>query len=197
MNRMLSIMLMLAGMGPAAIPAQAGEAGRGATGAKAEVIAAFDRLGTARSYRAEVEDRGAGNGPMRIEHVAPDRFRIQMDDAIQTIIGNEMHVQVEGQTHRLPVPPGSIDGIVGQWRHAARMTALPSTRVESQGRERIDGVDAVRFRITNGETDNGSATVWIADGYPRRIVIVGDSDEEVIFRYTDLNSTAIRIEPPR
>lgn len=202
MARVLPMMFLLAGLGSASLAVQAGEAGRaggtsGAGGAKAEVIAAFERLGAVRSYRAVVEDRGAGTGTMRIEHVAPDRFRLAVDEGIQTIIGTDMYMQMEGRTHRLPAQPGMIDGVLGQWRHAARMTALPSTRVEARGRERIDGVDAARFHIANSEVGEGSASVWIADGYPVRIEMTGADGGVVSFRYSDINSTAIRIDPPR
>jgi hypothetical protein len=177
-------------------------AGPGTASARAELVAAFERLAAARSYRAVIEgDEASGQERVQLEYVAPDRLRATTAEGVQTIIGGEMHLQIDGQHLRQPAPAGVLDGLLGQWRHAARMLELASTRVESMGREQLEGRAATRYRIANDEAGGALGLVWVADGYPVRIDThdAGTSaaaNDRVSLHYSHINDPGLRIEPP-
>lgn len=169
---------------------------------KADVVAAFGRLGVARSYRAVIEgNEASGQERLQIEYVAPDRLRATTADGVQTIIGDDMYLQFEGRMMRHPVRPGALDGLRDQWKIAARMLDLSTTTVEAIGSERIDGEDTRKYRIANDDAGGGLGTVWIGDGYPLRIETRdasagGGADEVVTMHYSQINDPGLRIEPP-
>lgn len=172
-----------------------------AASAKSEVARAFERLAVARSYRAATEgNEASGQEHLQIEYVAPDRARISTRDGVQTIVGSDMHMQVEGQSIRQTVPAGVLDALLGQWKLAAQMLELPSTRVEAIGSERIDGRDTPGYRVSNAEMDGGTAVVWISEGYPVRIDMHGEgspgSSELVSMHYSHINDPDLRVDLP-
>lgn len=166
---------------------------------KSEVIAAFGRLGAARSYRAVTEgNEASGQERLQIEYLAPDRLRVTTADGVQTIIGEDMYLQIDGGVSKQPVRAGVFDLLRGQWTHIARMLELPSTTVEAAGSERVDGREARKYRIFNAEAGGSLGTIWLSDGYPLRIETQReeDPDEIVNMRYSHINHPDIRIDPP-
>lgn len=208
---LLAAMLLACGPQPQAGGATgAGGAAAGVAGTapgavaapKAEVTAAFERLAAAQSYRAIIEgDEASGQERLELEYVAPDRLRVTTADGVQTIIGGEMHLQVDERTTRHPVPPGMLDALLGQWRHVARMLGLPSVRVDSLGRERLEGYVATKYRIATPEAGGPPGTVWVAGGYPVRIDFHADESALmasglVSLHYSHIDDPDLRIEPP-
>jgi hypothetical protein len=169
---------------------------------KAEVIAAFDRLGAARSYRAVIEgNEVSGQERLQIDFVAPDRARVTHAEGVQTIIGADMYLEFEGQKVKQPVQAGALDGLSGQWKHVARLLTLPSISVESAGSERIDGQDTRKYRVSSAEMGGNVGVVWIGDGYPVRIDTLGEAEPDGTqpverMRYSHINDPGVRVEPP-
>lgn len=167
-----------------------------------DVVAAFDRLGSARSYRMVTEgNEASGQERLEVDYVAPDRLRVANADGVQTIIGGDMYLQIEGRTMKHPASAGALDGLLGQWKHVARMLQLPSITVEAIGRDRIDGKETRMYRVSSGEAGDGFGTVWIGDGYPLRIEMRNDTaadgaGEVVTMRYSQINDPGLRVDPP-
>lgn len=182
-----------------ATPAMAGDR---MDASKSDVVAAFQRLGDARSYRMVTEgNEASGQERLEIDFVAPDRLRGATADGVQTIIGGDMYLQIEGRTMKHPARAGAFDGLLGQWKNAARMLELSSTTVEAIGSDRIDGKDTRRYRISNAEAGGGLGTVWIGDGYPLRLETrdetAGDGTGGVVtMHFSQINDPDLRIDPP-
>lgn len=166
--------------------------------ARAALIAALERLAAASSYRASIEDDA--DGPTRIElvFVAPDRLRARTAEGVQTLIGSEVYLEIDGQVHRQAVPPGALDGLRGQWSHAVRMLQMPGMRVVAEPLEPGDapGARRVRARWAGGE---GFARVLLVDGHPVQVDLhEGDARQAGVtrMRYSAINDPALRIEAP-
>jgi hypothetical protein len=174
----------------------------GATGDRAVIIDAFERLGRARSYRMVTEgNEASAQEYLLVEFVAPDRVRATNADGAQTIIGSDMYLQIEGQVMKHPLRPGALDGLVGMWQHAARMMQLASMSVQVVGNERIDGQDASKYRVSNPELGSEVGLLWISNGYPLRIDWYGEDGQHggqdiVSMRFSRIDDPSLRIDPP-
>ncbi len=171
-------------------------AGIGATPHEA-VAASMDRFLTARSFHASMDMQAAQ--PMRVEmdFVAPDRYRMQMPEATQVVIGDTMYMQARGEVVSMPLPAGAL----GTWRDPLKMQAgKEAMTVTALGTERLDGRQARKFQVRHGAPDNSELTYWIgADDLPLQLVHGGTSESgpfTMTIRYSRFDDPSISIQPP-
>ncbi|MBX3724344.1 MAG: hypothetical protein KF823_00310 [Xanthomonadales bacterium] len=166
--------------------------------ARAALVAALERLAAASSYRATIEDDADVPTRIELEFVAPDRLRARTAEGVQTLIGSDMYLELDGQMHRQALTPGALDALRGQWSHAVRMLQLPGLRVVTEAPEAGDppGARRVRARWAGGE---GFARVLMVEGHPVQVDLHPDDDRQAgvtRMRYFAINDPALRIEAP-
>lgn len=164
---------------------------------KNEVVAAFQRLADARSYRAVIDGNAASEQErLQLDYVAPDRLRVVHAEGVQTIIGTDMYLEMEGRTMKQPVRAGLYEGQLGMWKLTAQVIGLDSTIVELVGSERIDGQEMRQYRIVNPEfgMDGEQGMVWVGDSSLRVDMIDGEAVTHV--HYSHINDSAVRVDPP-
>lgn len=166
--------------------------------ARDEVMAASKRMLAAGSYHARVvTDNGTQDFTMEIDYVAPDRYRTVLPVGTQVIIGDTMHMTMQGRSMQMKVPPGTID----QWRDPARLEQYAATmQVESLGSDTVDGKGATKYRTTYADQAQKPVTTWIGDdGYPLRVEADGElqgKPSKTVITYSRFNDPSIRIEAP-
>ena len=138
-------------------------------GPKEELKAATDRMLAARSWQADMVTEGAAGGPVATtaEFVAPDRYRIRNPQGTQLIIGNTMHMTLQGRTMSVPLPPDAL----AQWRDPAKLDqAAAKTSVTALGSEAVGGKPARKYQTRNADAPAQTVLVWVgADGYPAKM----------------------------
>ena len=77
-----------------------------------EMKASMDKFLKAKSFHAVMDMQGAQSMAIEMDFVAPDRYRMKMPAGTQVIIGDTMHMQVEGRSMKMPLPKGTLT----QWR---------------------------------------------------------------------------------
>jgi len=133
-----------------------------------------------------------------MDFVAPDRYRMQMPMGTQVIIGDTMHMSVQGRSMKVPMPEGTLS----QWRDPVKLAENQATmNVESLGRESVDGVAARKYVVHNTQPQPSDVTMWIGgDGLPLQIQHTSSAEGKtanVKIRYTRYNDPSIRIDPPK
>ena len=182
----------------AATQAEAAPAPAASGSARGTVLAAGERFLTARSYHATIAtDMGARNFTMDVDYVAPDRYRMTMPMGTQTIIGDTMHMQVQGRTMTAPVPAGTTD----QWRDPNKLQAnAAGMQAESLGSDAVDGRPATKYRITHQDPALKPSLLWIgAEGYPVRVEADGEFQgqaSKTVITYSRFNDASIKIDAP-
>lgn len=168
------------------------------TDAKADVVAAGGRFLAARSYHATIATTNAQRDfTMDVDFVAPDRYRMAMPMGTQTIIGDTMHMQLQGRTMTAPVPPGTTE----QWRDPNQLQAnTAGLRAEALGPDTVDGTRARKYRITHDDPALRPSLLWIGeDGYPLRVEADGEFQgvpSKTVITYSRFDDPAIRVDPP-
>lgn len=166
--------------------------------AKDEVMAAGKRMLAASSYHATIAtDNGAQDFTMEIDYVAPDRYRMVMPMGTQVIIGDTMHMTMQGRSMQMQVPPGTVD----QWRDPTKLEQYAATmQVESLGSDTVDGKGATKYRTSYADQAQEPVTTWIGDdGYPLRVEADGELQgrpSKTVITYSRFNDPSIRIEAP-
>lgn len=168
-------------------------------GPREEVNESIAKFAAARSYHADMEIAGATPVTGQLDFVAPDRYRMSMSGmGEQTIIGDTMHLNIQGQTMQVPLPKGTLS----QWRDPARLAENASSMtVTALGSEALDGEAAKKYRVEHTQPRPSTMTLWIgADGYPRQILATGQGQAgetvTTTIRYSRFNDPDIRIEAP-
>lgn len=206
-----------------AVPAGSTEAARSAAPAEADVRAlqavglpapmqavkqSMDTFVEARSFHATMVMEGAKDMTTEMDFVAPDRYRLTMPVGTQVIIGDTMHMQVDGRTMKVPLPAGTIS----QWRDPLKIQEnKDSLDVESQGADTVDGMPATKYLVRNtlpagstpatGEPGVTEFTYWVGDdGLPLQLQHSGESQGKpytMTIRYTRFNDPGIVIDAPK
>lgn len=161
------------------------------------VEASMDRFLAARSFHASMDMQAAQPMTVEMDFVAPDRYRMQMPEATQVVIGDTMYMQARGKTIEMPLPPGTL----GTWRDPLKMQeGKDAMAVTALGSDLIDGVPARKFQVRHGAPDNSEVTYWIgADDLPLKLVHGGDSESgpyTMTIRYSRFDDPSISIQPP-
>jgi len=172
------------------------------------VKASMDTFLDARSFHATMVMEGAKGMTTEMDFVAPDRYRLQMPVGTQVIIGDTMHMQVDGRTMKVPLPAGTIS----QWRDPLKIQEnKDSLSVESQGSDTIDGKPATKYLVRNmlpaGSTSAPDQpgvtefTYWVGDDdLPLQLQHSGESQGKpytMTIRYTRFNDPGIVIDAPK
>lgn len=168
--------------------------------AKDDILAAMRQFVEARSFHASMQISGGPRGDMtnEVDFVAPDRYRMQMATGTQYIIGDTMHMQVQGRTMQVPMPKGTLS----QWRDPGKLSEnADSMTVGAQGREDIDGTAARKYLVHNTQPQPLDVTLWIGpEGLPVQLStssLYQGKDIATTIRYSRFNDPTIRIDPPQ
>jgi hypothetical protein len=132
--------------------------------AKAELSRAFDRFLAAPSFRAAMSDARSGERYVRVEYVAPDRYRILNEQGGPTmvVVGNSAQMEVGGRMMSVPVP---VNQIVSAYRNEELLRKQRETMtVEALPDGEVDGRPARVYRFTTRHPKPSTATAWVGDG---------------------------------
>jgi hypothetical protein len=195
----LSLMLSACGQSsaPAAPAATASPTVPAATDPAQAVLAASQRFGQLHGFHATLHMQGPRTLEATMDFVAPDRYRLQTDEGVQTIIGDTFFLQRAGEVRQVPVPPG----LLAQWRSPLPADAVAADlAVEDLGDDRIAGATARRYRVRHASAAPDGLLYWIdAQGLPVRIERQGQTQGQA-FRltvdYSRFNDDALRVDVP-
>ncbi len=191
----LAAMAALAlGLAAGTVAAQAGPTFRGDPQAVAEVTAAFQKFGAARSWRSRMT-LSVGT-TTATEFVAPDRFRMVLTQGNQTteifLIGRETWVRAEGTCQKLDatIP-------VTNPKDLAEQTGAETITVTRGNPESVDGTPTQTYTMvveSRGTTTRQKLYVATATGLHRRIEVQA-SQGTLLIDYFDFGAP-ITINPP-
>ncbi len=159
------------------------------------VVAASQRFGQLRSFHASLRMQGPRTLEASMEFVAPDRYRLQTDEGVQTIIGDTFFLQRAGEVRQVPVPPG----LLACSPLPADATAA-ELQVEALGEERVAGQPARRYRVRHASAAPDGMLYWInAAGLPVRIERQGQTQGKpfkVTVDYSRFDDPTLQIAVP-
>ncbi len=168
-----------------------------------EMKASMDKFLKAKSFHAVMDMQGAQSMAIEMDFVAPDRYRMKMPQGTQVIIGDTMHMQVEGRSMKMPLPKGTLS----QWRDPLRIEENKAEmNVESLGSDSIDGQPAKKYLVRHTEPkasqpQSNEFTFWIGgDGLPLQLVSQGDAQGKpysMTLRYSRFDDPSIVIDAPQ
>jgi hypothetical protein len=161
------------------------------------VLAASQRFGQLRSFHATLHMQGPRTLEATMDFVAPDRYRLQTDEGVQTIIGDTFFLQRAGEVRQVPVPPG----LLAQWRSPLPADAVAADlAVEDLGDDRVGGETARRYRVRHARAAPDGLLYWIgAQGLPLRIERQGETQSQAFkatVDYSRFNDDTLRIDLP-
>jgi hypothetical protein len=188
-----------------ALPAAAQVTVVGPPAAWQEVMAAYQRLASARTYRMKIRGAGVPAGGILIEVVNPDRRRTLVpvgQGGFETIVvGKEGRTRTGNGPWQCQLAPGSMVGGTGGWPPDPR-TAKGEVTVTRLGFATIDGGRTQSYEVVYTPSANAKPTtirVFVLQngGILRRAEVL-DKDEKVAVTidYYDVNAP-ITIELPR
>ena len=165
-------------------------------GPREDVAAASHKFADARSVHITMDNSDRRVPRMEADFVRPDRYRIQMPQGTQIIIGNTMYMNISGHSMRVPMPPSMLT----TWRQSDQiMSSLAQTTIEAQGSETVGGKAAKKYRLTYA-ANNSVSLLWIGpDGYPLQLqntATYGGRTTTTTMHYSRYNDASIRIDPP-
>ncbi|WP_315387886.1 hypothetical protein [uncultured Stenotrophomonas sp.] len=161
------------------------------------VLAASQRFGQLHSFHATLHMQGPRTLEATMDFVAPDRYRLQTDEGVQTIIGDTFFLQRAGEVRQVPVPPG----LLAQWRSPLPADAVAADlSVEDLGDDRVGGEMARHYRVRHASAAPDGLLYWIgAQGLPVRIERQGQTQGQafkVTVDYSRFNDPTLRIDLP-
>ena len=175
--------------------APAGPRFQGDPQAIAEVQAAFQKFGAAKSWRARMSSPQGGTQTM--EHVTPDRYRMVLTQGNQTtemfIIGNEMWLRQGGTCQKMPaaVP-------VQNPRQYVEHETDTTITVTKGGPETVEGTPTQTYMMTvetRGQQSRQKLFVATGTGLPRRIEVQSQQGTTTI-DYLDYDAPITISNPP-
>lgn len=166
-------------------------------GPREDVKAAMQKFIAARSYHVTMSTSGPQAMTTEAEFVAPDRYRLQTPAGTQVIIGDTMHMSMQGRTMQVPMPEGTLT----QWRDPGNLRKHEATMtVEALGADVMQGKPAKKYRVTNTQPQPSTSTMWVgADGYPLQVRATSSSQGKpvtVTIRYSRFNDPTLKIAAP-
>ncbi len=152
-----------------------------------------------RSYHVSMVNSDKRMPKLEMDFVAPNRYRMQTPMGTQYVIGDTMHMTLDGRTMRVPMPKGTAS----QWRESDRLfREMDQMKIEALGMEAAGGKPARKYRMTQA-TGNPPTTslIWVGmDGYPVKIEttgVAGGRTSTVSVHYSRFNDPGIKVEPPK
>ncbi len=191
MFRMCVVLLTLALVVPiVAVAGPAGPTFQGDPQAVTDYRAAYEKFGSARTYRSRIT--AGAQGVMTIEYVAPDRTRFIFSGGEFIIIGEAAWSRDPTRCVKLPQKIRMPDP-----REGVQQEADATFQVTKGGAEAVEGTPTQTYNVVitvKGKTIRQKMYVATQTGYPRRVENSGQEGTAVI-DYWDFNA-AIAIEPP-
>lgn len=176
-------------------------AGAACADARQELHAAFVRNVALTSFKATMVDLSSNKTVSVVEFQAPDRFRVTPTGAPSSvIIGDTMYMNAGGQVMRVPMPKGKFTNLRNQ---DAMKELEKGTTVESTGMGRVGTQPARTYRFLSAKgKDQYTSTVWVgvASGQVLQLETSGKSAGKPFsmrMLYSDFNSPAIKVTPPK
>ncbi len=192
--RVLIVGTMLAVLVPIAAAAPAGPTVKGEPQAVAELQAAYQKFGAARTWRSRMR---SGDTVNTTAYVAPDRFHMVIAQGNQTteifMIGREMWAKGGGTCNKLPaaVPVMNPKEMVEQ-------TSDTTISVTKSGPENVEGTPTQTYQLvveSRGTTTRQKFYVATATGLPRRIETLS-AQGNVVVDYFDFGAAITINNPP-
>lgn len=167
------------------------------TGSAQAIVEASRRFGQLRSFKAELRLQGARTMEAGMVFVAPDRYRLETEAGVQTIINGTFFLQRAGEVRQVPVPPE----LLAQWRSPLPADAAAADmEVEALGSDTVAGRETQRYRVRHASAAPDGLVYWIdADGLPVRIERRGQTNGQpyvATVTYSHINDPALRVELP-
>lgn len=160
-----------------------------------EVTRAVEKLAGAGSYVIHIDaPQAAAGGQIEMQYVAPDRYRMMMPGMpAQTIIGNQVYMDMGGRVMRVPLPTGTLD----QMRDQAHIRQTQeNARIEAAGSDVIDGSPASKYRIIHPDQPGTEVMLWVgSNGWPVKMQVEG-GEGAATMRYSRFNDASLVIQPP-
>jgi outer membrane lipoprotein-sorting protein len=174
-------------------------AGQAAADARSELHAAFQKNLSAKTYRSTITDLATNQQVSTVEFQAPDRYRISANGMNSVIANGKMYMTVNGKAMAMPLPPGTLE----KFRSDAAWKQMESeTLISNAGAGAIGGELVLKYHwITSGKHPS-TGDVWVSkkSGYVVQVETSeakGSKRGAVRVRYSDFNSAAIKISPPK
>lgn len=163
-----------------------------------EVKASMDKFLKAKSFHAVMVMEGARGMTNEMDFVAPDRYRMKMPVGTQIIIGDNMYMQIEGRSMKVPLPKGQLN----QWRDPLKIEENKAgLSVEALGNDTLDGKAAKKYLVRHAEPEASEFTFWIgAEGLPLQLLHQGQAQGKpysMTLNYSRFDDPAITIEAPQ
>lgn len=180
-----------------------------------ELFKAWQAFLAVKSFRAEIILIEPNRLVTQLEFQAPDRYRVSIPDGPTTVvIGDSGYMQIGGRTMKLPM---AMDSLTAQYRDEAFLRKLQDGMVvEDLGDDSLDGEPVRKYRYVQAvappstlpgapaaAAGGGEATTvaWVSakTGLILKLDVTsqqGDQPTRSEIRYSDFNSSAIRILPP-
>jgi outer membrane lipoprotein-sorting protein len=161
--------------------------------ARSDLHAAFGKTLAAKSYRATMTDLSTGKQVSTVEFQAPDRYRISVPGRPASVIaGGFMYLEANGQAMKVPLPAGMMD----QYRGDAAFRQLEATTVfTSLGMDKVGAEPARKYHWVSSGKTGGDGNAWVSVRTGQ--VLQVESHGKVRVAYSDFNSPAIQIVPPK
>ena len=170
--------------------------------ASADVRAAYSKFIAASSFRAVITDMDSGKKITQLEFAAPDRYAMTLDGGMrQVIIGRTMHMNVGGQTMKVPLPAAADPG---QYRNQKAIDELAAgVAVTQRPDSNVAGEPARVYHFVSqadGKPVESLTFVSKASGMPIQVQTTGSQGKNtfrVQIRYSDFSNPAIVINAPK
>ncbi|MGI8560926.1 MAG: hypothetical protein ACR2J7_05735 [Luteimonas sp.] len=166
-------------------------------GPREDVKAAMQKFISTRSYHVTMSTSGPQSMVTEADFVAPDRYRLQTPAGTQVIIGDTMHMSMQGRSMQVPMPKGTL----AQWRDPGNLRKYEATMaVEALGADLVAGKPAKKYRVSNTQPQPSTTTMWVGpDGYPLQIRATSTTQDKpvtVTIRYSRFNDPTLKIAAP-
>lgn len=183
--------------------------------AKDDLFKAWQAFLAVKSFRADIELLEPTRSTTRLEFQAPDRYRVSIPNGPTTVvIGDSGYMQIGGRTMKLPM---AMDSLTSQYRDEAFLRKLQEGMVvEDLGEDSLGGQPVRKFRYVQdvappsampgapaAASGAGESTTvaWVStrNGLILKLDVSSGRGREATrseIRYSDFNSTDIRILPP-
>lgn len=154
-----------------------------------------------KSFKATMTDLKTNKVVAVMEFQGPDRYRMTpAGQPPMVIIGDTMYVNAGGQVMKMPMPKGSLS----QFRNEDAIRDLEKgTVVRALGPGMVGGQPAMKYSFDNvtGKTQSRS-TAWIGARSGHVLMVettgkAGGREQSMRIVYSDFDSPAIRIAPPK
>ncbi|HEX4854071.1 hypothetical protein [Arenimonas sp.] len=180
-----------------------------------ELFKAWQAFLALKSFRAEITVLEPGRSVTQLEFQAPDRYRVSIPNGpTSVVIGDSGYMEIGGRIMKLPI---ATESLTSSYRDEAFLRRLQEgMAVEDLGEDSLDGEPVRKFRYVQAvappsamsgapaAASGGSEATTVAWVSTKSRLILrldvtsqhGGQPIHSEIRYSDFNSSAIRILPP-